>query len=67
MTSLCSRISRRSRGTFATAASHLPCVVAAIGPNQFESREAPAYAVEDETSPVAVLYRKDFAQVLSVV
>jgi hypothetical protein len=32
-------------------------VVAAIGPDQFEPREAPAYLVEDQPSPVAVLDR----------
>ena len=35
----------------------LPGVVAAIGPDQFEPREAAAYLVEDESGPVAVLYR----------
>ena len=36
---------------------NLPGVVAAIGPDQFEPREAPAYLVEDEPGPVAVLDR----------
>jgi hypothetical protein len=36
---------------------NLPGVVAAIGPDQFEPREAPAYLVEDESGPVAVLDR----------
>src|SRR5580704_11227521 len=30
---------------------NLPGVVAAIGPDQFEPREAPAYLVEDEPAP----------------
>ena len=30
---------------------NLPGVVAAIGPDQFEPREAPAYLVEDEPGP----------------
>jgi hypothetical protein len=33
---------------------NLPGVVAAIGPDQLEPREAPAYLVEDELGPVAV-------------
>src|SRR5271165_505897 len=35
----------------------LPGVVAAISPDQFEPREAPAYLVEDQPGPVAVLDR----------
>src|ERR1700736_463948 len=35
----------------------LPRVVAAIGPNQFEPREAPADLVEDQPGPVTVLDR----------
>jgi hypothetical protein len=33
---------------------NLPGVIAAIAPDQFEPREAPAYFVEDEPGPVAV-------------
>ena len=36
---------------------NLPGSIAAIGPDQFEPREAPAYLVEDEPGPVAVLDR----------
>jgi hypothetical protein len=36
---------------------NLPGVVAAIGPDQFEPREASAYLVEHQTGPVAVLDR----------
>jgi hypothetical protein len=36
---------------------NLPRVVAAIGPDQFEPREAAAYLVEHQTGPVAVLHR----------
>ena len=36
---------------------NLPGVVAAISPDQFEPREAPAYLVEDQPGPVAVLDR----------
>src|SRR4051794_816029 len=36
---------------------NLPGVVAAIGPDQFEPREAAAYLVEDQPGPVAVLDR----------
>src|SRR5271169_2998325 len=32
----------------------LPGVVAAIGPDQFEPREAPAYLVDDQPGPVAI-------------
>jgi hypothetical protein len=34
---------------------NLPRVVAALGPDQFEPGEAPAYLVEDQPGPVAVL------------
>ena len=36
---------------------NLPGVAAAIGPDQFEPREASAYLVEDQPGPVAVLDR----------
>jgi hypothetical protein len=36
---------------------NLPCVVAAIGPDEFESREAPSYLVEHQPGPVAILDR----------
>ena len=51
-------ISIRSAGTFATELLPLPGVVAAIGPDQFQPREAPAYFVEDQPGPVAVLVAK---------
>jgi hypothetical protein len=35
----------------------LPGIVAAINPDQFEPREAPAYLVEDQPGPVTVLDR----------
>src|SRR5215831_3189850 len=34
---------------------NLPCIVAAIGPDQFEPREAAADPVEHQTCPVAIL------------
>jgi hypothetical protein len=47
----------RSRGTFATAVVNLPGIVAAIGPDRFEPREALADLAEDQPGPVAVLDR----------
>jgi hypothetical protein len=35
----------------------MPGVIDAIGPDQFESREAPAYRVENRPGAVAVLHR----------
>jgi hypothetical protein len=35
----------------------LPCVVAAVGPDEFEPREAPADLVEDQPGSIAVLDR----------
>ena len=45
-------ISMRSRRAFATAAS-----TCRLGPDEFEPREVPAYLVEDQPGPVAVLDR----------
>ena len=50
-------ISIRSRGAFATAVVNLPGIVAAIGPDRFEPREALADLAEDQPGPVAVLDR----------
>src|SRR6516164_6177577 len=36
---------------------NLPCVVAAVGPDEFEPREAPADLVEDQPGSIAVLDR----------
>ena len=42
-------------GHFGHRSVNLPRVVAAIGPDQFEPGEAPAYLVEDQPGTVAVL------------
>jgi hypothetical protein len=47
-------ISIRSRGAFATAVVNLPGIVAAIGPDRFEPREALADLAEGQPGPVAV-------------
>jgi hypothetical protein len=36
---------------------NLPCVVAAVGPDQFEPREAPSYLVEHQPGAVGILDR----------
>jgi len=46
------------RGHFRHRGVNLPRAIAAISPDQFEPREAAAYLVEDETSPVTVLDRR---------
>jgi hypothetical protein len=48
---------RAQRRHLCHRAINLPGVIAAIGPDQFEPREAPAYFVEDAPGPVAVLAR----------
>src|SRR5713226_6699177 len=57
MSSLRLTISMRSSGTFATAASTCHALLAAIGPDQFEPREAPPYLVEHQPGAVAILDR----------
>jgi transposase len=55
MSSLRLTISKAEQRHLCHRSVNLPCGVAAVGPDQFEPREAPSYLVEHQPGAVAIL------------